>query len=217
MKLEYLFIFVSSAALFVRGQESGEWCDSVTDICFQRFHDPDRDVGYGFIFPPNKNTTEFIGIFTAPVQTGWTGVCLGSDMRNNLLLVGWMNDGEPVMSSRFSTSWNQPLPYSGPQITVLSTSGTNDTYQRFLYRCQNCTSWNGRSISIGDFNIFGYGTNVTQGSVDEPSNPDSDFRQHDWFGLWGIDFSSANSSSYYSYLDKYSLNTSVPSQLASQW
>jgi hypothetical protein len=64
---------------------------------------------------------------------------------------------------------------------------------------------------MGAYNIFGYGINVTQGSVDDPSNPDSDFGQHDWFGLYGIDFTTTSSSEYYSYVSLYGGNSSVSS------
>lgn len=78
---------------------------------------------------------------------------------------------------------------------------------------QNCTIWDGGSFGSGDLNGFelvGYVAN-TMTPVDDPSDPASNFVEHDQFNLLGADLSTTHSSSYESYLSSAGLGTSAPS------
>ena len=51
----------------------------------------------------------------------------------------------------------------------------------------------------------------TMTPVDDPSDPASNFVEHDQFNLFGADLSTTHSSSYESYLSSAGLGTSAPS------
>ena len=79
------------------------WCDGLSKVCFNRFHEPNLDIGWGYLFPSTPRD-EFIGIFTAPASVGWIGNSLGGGMNNNPLVIGWMdNSGKAVASVRSTT------------------------------------------------------------------------------------------------------------------
>jgi len=201
-----------SAVLFAtltNARSTSNWCDSVTSVCFQRFHNDDWDVGWGYVFPTSATATEFIGIITAPVAYSWIGADLGGTMANNLLILNWMSSNKPIQSSRYTTTYSQPKPYAGPKVTVLSTSGTNSTYQRFVYRCENCTSWTGASMPLGSNSIFGYAFNTNTGAVTTPSDSSSTFQGHTNYGRFTISLSQAASANYNTYLTRLSGGTTT--------
>jgi cellobiose dehydrogenase (acceptor) len=80
-------------------------------------------------------------------------------MANNLLVVAWPNGNEIVSSTRWTTSddypkpiydllteyqsgYFQPSPYEGPKLTTIK-STVNATHWNWIYRCENCTQWDG--------------------------------------------------------------------------
>lgn len=82
------------------------WCDSESDICFQRYYNQYIDASYGYAFPPlsasGSNATEFIGMLVAPINFGWAGTSLSAGMQDSLLLVGWMDETTGVVSPRYT-------------------------------------------------------------------------------------------------------------------
>ena len=77
---------------------ASEWCDSITDICFQRFYDEELGMGWGYLFPPASSAPgEFVGLFTAPVAAGWIGNSLGGGMRSNPLVIGWVDSNHTAL------------------------------------------------------------------------------------------------------------------------
>ena len=67
---------------------------------------------------------------------------------------------------------------------------------------QNCTVWEGGSLGSGDLNgtaVLAYVASTTTG-VDDPSDVNSAFQEHDFFNFFGVDLSAAHSSSYDQYI-----------------
>ncbi|KAG2006962.1 cellobiose dehydrogenase [Coprinopsis cinerea AmutBmut pab1-1] len=182
---------------------TSEWCDSITDICFQRYYDADLDIAWGYVFPPSPSAgepqpDEFIGLFTGPVSAGWIGNSLGGGMRSNPLVVGWVdNEHNALLSVRFTSRFASPDPLEGPQLTLLGTSGANATHQRIVYRCQNCTVWEGGSngIRFNETAQFGFAAHGSQ-KPDDVANADSSVPVHSVAGQHDFDVSSARSDSY---------------------
>ncbi|TFK28302.1 cellobiose dehydrogenase [Coprinopsis marcescibilis] len=182
---------------------ASEWCDSTTDICFQRHYDADLDFGFGYIFPPEPaagapRSTEFIGIFTGPRGTGWLGNSLGGGMRNNPLIVAWVNaDNSAVATIRQTERFGSPPVLEGPTITVLGTSGVNTTHQRIVYRCQDCTTWTGgvNAIAFTGIAPFGFAAHGSERPRDDGS-ADAGIPQHSVAGQHGLNVTRAQSDTY---------------------
>lgn len=67
---------------------------------------------------------------------------------------------------------------------------------------QNCTVWEDGSLGSGNttaFQLIAYVAQTTT-EVTTPSDPASDFVEHDQFDFFGADLSTAHSSSYNSYI-----------------
>ncbi|TFK21044.1 CBD9-like protein [Coprinopsis marcescibilis] len=163
-------LVIGLQALSVSAQTVSRWCDSWTNVCFQRFYDASIDTGWGYLFPSTPRT-EFIGIFTAPVGVGWVGTSLGGGMRSNPLLLAWVNGQTPLISVRSTAQYAPPSPITGPRVTILGSSGANATHQRIVYRCENCTTWSGGTggINQNGNHMFGYATHANI----KPSPPNS--------------------------------------------
>jgi hypothetical protein len=79
-------------------------CDGLTSACFQVYYEEHLDTAWGYMFPPTGRD-EFVGLFIAPIRSGWIGNSLGGSMRRNLLIVGWLDDNDKAtVSSRMAPS-----------------------------------------------------------------------------------------------------------------
>ncbi|KAF9527651.1 hypothetical protein CPB83DRAFT_895054 [Crepidotus variabilis] len=197
------------AVITTNAQSAGTWCDASTPVamCFQRYSDAASGVGWGYAFPTTPGD-DFIGFWTAPVAVGWVGASLGGSMKSNLLLAAWTNDANATVSPRFTTVYAPPAVYSGPIITILSSSGVNDTHQRIVFHCANCTSWGASSIPQSGSTTFGYVLHGTSKPVD-PADADTVIQKHTASGKFTIDISAARSDQYPLYL-QYLLNPATP-------
>ena len=88
----------------------------------------------------------------------------------------------------------QPTVYAGPTITTLQSS-VNSTHWKWIYRCQNCTSWTGGTLqtnsqpvlawAIGELNRQSTCNGVSNSdplgltAVTTPSSAASNFAEHD--------------------------------------
>lgn len=72
------------------GPLASQWCDGYTYICFWRHYDASIDTAWGYLFPSTWSD-EFIGIFVAPITSGWVGASLGGSMLENPLVLGWVD------------------------------------------------------------------------------------------------------------------------------
>ncbi|EIW75667.1 cellobiose dehydrogenase [Coniophora puteana RWD-64-598 SS2] len=182
-------------------QSSSSYTDPDNGFVFQGYADPTHNVTYGFALPPASSTDysgEFIGEIIAPVSAEWVGIALGGAMAGDLLLVAWANDGKVVYSPRYATGYVQPTVYSGPNITTLSETVVNSTHWKWVYRCQNCTTWSGGSISTSGSGAVAWAW--SSAAVDDPSDASSDFLEHNDFGFFGQNWQSAQTSNYANYL-----------------
>ncbi|RXW15117.1 hypothetical protein EST38_g10738 [Candolleomyces aberdarensis] len=180
---------------------ASQWCDSITDICFQRYYDEELNMGWGYLFPPAASAPgEFVGLFTAPVSAGWVGNSLGGGMRSNPLVIGWVDSNHTaIVTIRRTERMDSPGRLEGPQITLLGTSGANATHQRIVYRCQNCTVWTGGSGGITT--QLGYAAHGSTKPTDV-TNADSTIPQHSIAGQHAFDVSAARSDSYSTSLEQ---------------
>ncbi|EGN94369.1 hypothetical protein SERLA73DRAFT_171373 [Serpula lacrymans var. lacrymans S7.3] len=197
MVLSFLLLSVLSISGSVLAQSSSGYTDSGNGFVFQGYTDPVYDVTYGLVFPPlvttGTNSTEFIGEIVAPIGAQWIGLSLGGAMLDSLLLVAWPNINSVVFSSRYTTA------YTGPIITSLPSTTVNSTHWKWVFRCQNCTSWQGGSINLGGSSALAWAySNV---AVNDPSDPQSSFQEHTDFGFFGENFAAAHSSNYNNYLN----------------
>jgi len=205
---------LSFLSAFVVAQTNTPYCDSASGICLTGYTDPDLDITVGFVLPEDDTSTEYIVQMVAPVSYGYTGISMGGTMANSLLFVMWPNDNEIVFSTRWTNGYVQPDVYSGPTITMLKGSTVNSTHIAATFRCQNCTVWEGGSLGGGNttaFELIAYVAQTTT-EVDTPSDPASDFVEHDQFDFFGADLSTAHSASYSSYISSGASSSSSGSQ-----
>nr|BAC20641.1 cellobiose dehydrogenase [Grifola frondosa] len=189
-------------------QSGSIYTDPGNGFTFDGITDPVYDVTYGVIFPTDTTSTEFIGEIVAPVAAQWIGVALGGAMIDNLLLVVWTNGNTIVSSTRYATDYIQPVPYAGPTLTTLPSSSVNSTHWKFVFRCQNCTSWlGGGSIPVSGSGVLAWAYSSIP--VDDPADPNSDFLEHTDFGFFGMNFADAHTSNYNNYLNG-NAGTSTP-------
>ncbi|KAL1757668.1 cellobiose dehydrogenase [Schizophyllum commune] len=172
-------------------QTGAQYTDPDNGITFWGITDASHSVTYGYVFP-ETDTGEFIGEIVSPIEGAWVGVSPKGTMLNSLLLVAWANGGEVVHSARIASGYVLPTPLEGPVITDLPSTTVNATHWKWVYRCQNCTTWDGGSLDPTGSGApaWAYSTKA----VDDPSDPDSDFAQHTDFGFYGLDFASAHAA-----------------------
>ncbi|KAI0318929.1 hypothetical protein OF83DRAFT_1112956 [Amylostereum chailletii] len=200
----------------VAGQSASAYCDGTTGICFQGYTDPAAPLTIGLVFPPlstgtTPNATEFIAQIVAPITNGWSGLSVGGTMENSLLFTLWPNGDDVILGTRWTDAYVLPEMYPGPILTVLPGSGVNSTHINASFRCQNCTAWQGGSIGGGDLNSFqliAYVTSTTP--VDDPSDVNSTFTEHDYFNFCGLQLNTAHSDAYNSYISGSSATSSSP-------
>ncbi|KAJ3740086.1 cellobiose dehydrogenase [Lentinula detonsa] len=191
-----LSCIVLSILSFIGGgfaQAATEYVDPDNGITFWGITDPVHLVTHGYVFPPiSAGSTEFIGEIVAPISTGWAGVSPGGEMVDNLLLMVWANGDTVMGTNRFATDYIQPVPYAGPIITNLPSTKVNSTHYKWVYRCQNCTVWDGGSLNTNAFVAPAWVFSSI--AVDDPSDINTDFQEHTDFGFYGSNFSAAHAS-----------------------
>ncbi|KZV74216.1 hypothetical protein PENSPDRAFT_710401 [Peniophora sp. CONT] len=197
--LSLLSLIASASA-----QSSSSYTDSGNGITFEGITDSVYGVQYGFVFPPAASSgtqpTDFIAEIVAPVAAKWIGVALGGAMIGDLLLVAWPNANAIVSSTRMATCAHS-LPFSGPTITNLPSTAVNATHWKWVFHCQNCTTWGGTSsMPTTSSGVLAWAYSTV--AVNDPSDPDSDFAEHTDFGFFGMDYADAHASSadYANYL-----------------
>lgn len=75
-----------------------------------------------------------------------------------------------------SSGYVQPLAYAGPTVTVLSSS-VNSTHWKAIYRCQNCTTWEGGSLNTASSQVTAWVIGLT--AVTDPTDINTNFAEHD--------------------------------------
>lgn len=77
---------------------------------------------------------------------------------------------------------------------------------------QNCTAWDGGSLGSGNLDgtaVLAYVAS-TKTPVEDPSDIDSSFTEHDQFAFFGVDLSQSHSSSYSKYIGGGASPTTTP-------
>ncbi|KAF9447347.1 hypothetical protein P691DRAFT_782546 [Macrolepiota fuliginosa MF-IS2] len=185
----------------VLAQSASAYVDPDNGISFVGSTELATGLTYGYVFPPADSTgslaDEFIGEIVSPIATKWAGTSPIGSMLQALLLVAWPYDGQIISSARIATDYVLPTALSGPVLTTLPSSKVNSTHWKWVYRCQNCVTWNLPGGGNRSLPITGSGATAWARSgvaVDTPSDPASTFLEHDTFGFFGIDWSSAHVS-----------------------
>ncbi|KIY62194.1 hypothetical protein CYLTODRAFT_185011 [Cylindrobasidium torrendii FP15055 ss-10] len=185
------FLFLGLAGSALAQQTASQWSDPDTGITFWGITDATYGVQYGLVFPPaDAGSTEFIGSIVAPIDAGWVSITPTSSMLKTLLLVAWNNDGEVVNSARHATSYSVPTILEGPIITTLPSTSVNATHWKWVYRCQNCTTWDGGSFDPTSSGAAAWAYGET--AVTDPTDSASTFTRHDEYGIFSFDFSAAH-------------------------
>ncbi|KAI0777591.1 cellobiose dehydrogenase [Trametes elegans] len=198
MKLKQVLLALLPFAGSVYSQVAAPYTDSGNGFIFDGITDPVYGVSYGFVLPQASTSSEFIGEIVAPLDAKWIGIALGGAMIGDLLLVAWPNGKEIVSTPRYATGYTLPNVYEGPTLTTLPSSEVNSTHWKFVFRCQNCTTWDGGSIDPTGTGVFAWAYSSV--AVDDPSDPGSTFAEHTDFGFFGINFPDAQNSNYQNYL-----------------
>ncbi|TFK65977.1 cellobiose dehydrogenase [Pluteus cervinus] len=172
-------------------QLGGLYTDPDNGIHFFGFTEPAQGVTFGYVFPlvvGGAPPTEFIGEIVAPVDVKWVGAVPGGAMVHNLLLVAWPWQGSVVQSVRIATAM------TGPILTQLPSTKINSTHWKWVYRCQNCVSWDTpvgpKNIPIDSFGVPAWAQSTVP--VDNPTDPQSTFQEHTDFGFFGLDWTVAH-------------------------
>ncbi|KAF8584272.1 hypothetical protein K439DRAFT_1150670 [Ramaria rubella] len=196
-----LLLALLPLAKMVLAQESVAFYDTENGFNFQAYTDPVHLVTYAATFPTatsGAGSTEFIGEIIAPVANQWVGLSVGGAMLNSLLLVAWPNGNAIVASPRIATDYVQPTVYTGPTLTTLPSSHVNSTHWKWVFRCQNCTTWQGGSLNLNSVDAWAWAVSTV--GVDDPSDPASTFQEHTDFGFWGENVVGAHDPNYTGYL-----------------
>ena len=84
----------------------------------------------------------------------------------------------------------EPAPYAGPIVTVLSSNHTTDLFTTQL-SISNATTWmNSGTLDVNSDNA-GVIWSLSTVDVYQPSNPDTDFQQHQTMGTFDINLKAA--------------------------
>ncbi|KAJ7853534.1 cellobiose dehydrogenase [Mycena olivaceomarginata] len=177
-------------------QAAAQFTDPDNGITFWGITDAAHSVTYGYVFPPlatsGPNPDEYIATIVSPLANQWSGYALSGSMIDSLLIAAWPNNGKIVFTTRYATTNVLPDVYNGPKITTLST-GTyvNSTHWKWVYRCQNCTSWTGGSIDVSSPAAVPAWSSSTI-AVDNPADPGTTMVQHTDFGFYFFPFAEAH-------------------------
>ncbi|KAJ7182657.1 cellobiose dehydrogenase [Mycena crocata] len=165
----------------VLSQVAAQFTDPDNGITFWGTTDVSNKVTYGYVFPPlatsGANPNEYIGTMVAPLNIAWAGYALSGSMVQSLLIAAWPNNGKIVFTSRYALTNILPDVYIGPIITTLPASYVNATHWKWVFRCQNCTSWTGGSMDPGSSAAVPAWSASTI-PVDNPADPGSSMVQH---------------------------------------
>ncbi|KAJ7103732.1 cellobiose dehydrogenase [Mycena epipterygia] len=192
-----LFLGVLPFVGSVLSQAAMEYTDPDNGITFWGLTDVVHNVTYGYVFPPlatsGPNPTEYIAEIVAPLVNQWVGFALSGSMVDSLLVAAWPNNGQIVFTTRYATTNVLPDVYPGPVITTLPTSSVNSTHWKWVFRCQNCTTWTGGSLDVSSPGSTPAWC-VSTIPVDDPADPGTSMVQHTDFGFYFFDFASAHVS-----------------------
>ncbi|KAJ6567724.1 cellobiose dehydrogenase [Mycena vulgaris] len=183
--------FVGSAL----SQVATQFTDPDNGITFWGITDVVHSVTYGYVFPPlatsGANPNEYIATIVSPLANAWSGYSLSGSMIGSLLVAAWPNNGKIVFTTRYATGNILPDVYTGPVITTLPNSYVNSTHWKWVFRCQNCTSWTGGSMDpSAPAAVPAWSASTIP--VDNPADPGTSMVQHTDFGFYFFDFSAAH-------------------------
>ncbi|KDQ07962.1 carbohydrate-binding module family 1 protein [Botryobasidium botryosum FD-172 SS1] len=181
-------------------QVSKPYTDPANGITFQSYTDPTHAITFRWVFPPltTPPSNEFIGEIVCPVELGYCGFSLVGAMTYSLIIMAWQNGNGVVLSPRWISKYGLPTVYNGPVITQLPSTSVNATHWKAVYRCQNCTSWDGGSLDLNGVTEMSWA--MADSPPAQPSNSASSFFKHTDYGYWSQSIVAARDAKYSSYL-----------------
>ena len=178
------------------------------------------DAQWGLALPPAAETSlkdEYIGRLVVPRRADgtWMGLSHKSEMTGALLLLAWP-DGDNVRTSfRYATGYVAPDIYSGNASLSVISRVNNATHYGITYRCEGCWTWDQNGVSGSQIpattasaaQIIGW-AQATEAPTN-PSEADSQIKQHANDGLFGANVASARNSRYTKWLSLATTSTSA--------
>ncbi|KAJ4175723.1 hypothetical protein NW767_015690 [Fusarium falciforme] len=210
MQFKSLF---SSAALLLAGfaqAQSTAYTDANSGITFQSWTDPKSNATFGIALPENP-TTDFIGMFSAPITQGYASMSLGSSMAKKILIVAWPNGDAVVSSLRKASGYSNPDVLDDSSV-VLSPIEKGTTVGAssftFTFLCKGCIKDDGSSFKASDSpGILGFAVSDT--ALSSPESADGPLNYHGaGFGGFSLDLAAAKSSKFSSWTELASDGTS---------
>ncbi|KAJ4132455.1 hypothetical protein NW754_015271 [Fusarium falciforme] len=210
MQFKSLF---SSAALLLAGfaqAQSTAYTDANSGITFQSWTDPKSNATFGIALPENP-TTDFIGMFSAPITQGYASMSLGSSMAKKILIVAWPNGDAVVSSLRKASGYSNPDVLDDSSV-VLSPIEKGTTVGAssftFTFLCKGCIKDDGSSFKASDSpGILGFAVSDT--ALSSPESADGALNYHGaGFGGFSLDLAAAKSSKFSSWTELASDGTS---------
>jgi len=199
---------LSALAATASAQSTTAYTDPNTNIQYQRVEMSTNGVfHFGIAFPtsPAANS-EFIGQIKGPINTGYSGLSFGGGMVGRLLLVAWKDPNSNTIrhSFRMADAYVEPYIYTGNAVATTMYTEITSTHWIWTFRCQNCATWTGSSVSSGfdasaDFTVMGW-AQASSGTTDQ-TNANSAIAQHNnGFGQFGVVLTGARFSQYSSWI-----------------
>ncbi|KAG8629314.1 hypothetical protein KVT40_003179 [Elsinoe batatas] len=220
-----LVLFLGLLAAAVVAQQAS-YTDSKTGIKFWE-QDLSGQAGpngfkFGISLPATTQSQfqdEYIGHLVVGLNSGagWGGVAHGGSMTNNLLLTVWPSAGKVMTSFRIASTYDQPAVYNGNATLIPISSSVTSTQLEIIYRCVRCWTWaqpggaSGSAIPPTDDGVQVIGWAAHSENPLTPSDVNSLFQQHNYFGIAVQPAASARNPSYTSWQN---LATAAPTATA---
>lgn len=166
-----------SAVLLTWVAVANAFCSSV-DVCAEA------------VVPKTSSEDLYLQI-TAPDNSGWAGVGLGTRMKGALIFVVYPNAGNTnlTLSARTGTGNVEPQHDSSIDFTILEGTGIKDGQWTMNFVCHNCRDSVDVTSTDASF-IYAFGGGDTVSS----NEPDASIYQHAVRGQFSLDLSAATTT-----------------------
>ncbi len=162
---------------------------------------------WGLALPPATASdleNEYIGRLVVPIASSgtWMGLTHQSGMTGALLLVTWPDEDTVKTSFRYASGYVAPDIYTGNATLSVISESVNSTHYDITYRCEECWRWTQDGVAGSQVPATTASAAQIMGwaqATDAPTNPsnaDSELKQHVGDGLFGAAVVSARNSAY---------------------
>ncbi|ORX94208.1 hypothetical protein BCR34DRAFT_226654 [Clohesyomyces aquaticus] len=194
MKLStFIPTLLAPAAL---AQAPAPYTDAKSGITFNTFTDTKTGYFFGLALPANSTGTDFIATIGGK-GTGWSGVSLGGDMKNKLLIVAWPNGQNILSSFRKTAQFGSPAVATGAftQSTIANGTYVNSTHWTYTFLCSKCITTDKTTFGAADTTVsLGYALNSV--APTQKTSAASAINKHSTEGKYTTDLSKARSANF---------------------